>query len=95
MRCCKLLHKTIYNNIPKAIVQYLRQSNITIVGERAVRHTFITRPSRTTKTDKSFFYRGIKMYNSLPQSLKYLEPKKFNKKIKETIRSKFCPDIVP
>ena len=95
MGISKFFHKVIYNNKPIAISQYFKQSMIATDNTRAVRHMFIKRPTKTMKTEKSFFYRGTRIYNSLPQYLKYLDHRKFNKKIKEVIRSKYSSDRVP
>ena len=91
----KLFHKVISNNKPLAYTQYLKQSMISVEGSRKVCQSHIKRGSKTIKTDKPIFYRGIRIYNMLPLTLKILEPKLFNKKIKEYVRNKFSPDKVP
>ena len=68
---------------------------IPIDNSRMVRHNFIERKPKSNKTSSSFFYRVIKHYNSLPIEVKVLEPKVFNKKIKEYIRKIFRPDMIP
>ena len=91
----KLLHKAILKHKPKAITQYIKQSMISVDNCRMVRHNFIQRKPKSNKTSNSFFYRSIKHYNSLPIEVKILEPKVFNKKIKEYIRKIFRPDMIP
>ena len=49
----------------------------------------------TTKTSKSLFYRATSIYNSLPQTIKYLEPKIFNKRNKNVVKNTYSPDRVP
>ena len=71
----KLFHKVILENKLAAYVQYLKQSLIQTEGTRRLRYTYIKRASTTIKTSKSLFYRATKIYNSLPQSIKFLEPK--------------------
>ena len=68
---------------------------IPIDNSRMVRHNFIERKPKSYKTSSSFFYRLSKYYNSLPIEVKVLEPKVFNKKIKEYIRKIFRPDMIP
>ena len=81
--CTKLFHKVIFNSKPLAYTQYVKQSMITIEGSRKVQQTHIKRGSKTMKTDISMFYRGTRIYNTLPFTLGILYPKTFNKKIKE------------
>ena len=79
----------------KAYVQYLKQSLIPIEGTRRVRFTFIARASNTSKTSKSLFYRATSFYNSLPNNIKLLEPKIFNKRIKNIVVNTYSPDRLP
>ena len=67
----------------------------TDLDSRLVRHIFIKRQSKTNKTSNAFFYRAVKIYNTLPLYIKSWEPKKFNKGIKEIIRKGYSPDKVP
>ena len=90
-----MFHKVIYYNKLVAYVQYLKQSLIETEGSRKVRHTFIKRASNTIKTSKSLFYRGTKLYSSLPLSIKSLEPENFNSRIKQLVRTQYSPDKVP
>ena len=92
----KLFHKVILLHKPIDIAQYLRQSMIqTEMDSRFVRQSFLIRQSTTNRTYNSFFYRAIRIYNTLPNTIKGLEPKIFNKRIKEVIRNKYSPDKVP
>ena len=91
-----MFHKVILKQKPIAICQYIKQSMInTDLDSRLVRHTFIKRQSKTNKTSNAFFYRAVKIYNTLPLYIKSWEPKKFNKGIKEIIRKGYSPDKVP
>ena len=92
----KLFHKVILMQKPKAITQYLKQSMIQLeIESRSVRHSFISRQSSTNKTYNSLFYRAVRIYNTLPFHVKCLEPKVFNKSIKDIIRKGYSPDKVP
>ena len=92
----KLFHKVILLHKPRAITQYMRQSMIqSDIDSRSVRHSFITRQSTTNKTYNSLFYRAVQIYNTLPNNIKSLEPKVFNKNIKDIIRKGYSPDKVP
>ena len=95
MGSCKLLHKIILNHKPKALLQYISQGMLLIDNTRRVRNSFIKRASLTDKTGKSFLYRRINIYNLLPNQIKAMEPKKFNKTIKSIIRTNISPDRVP
>ena len=79
----------------KAYTQYLKQSLIQTEGTRRVRHTFIARASNTSKTSKSLFYRATSFYKGLPNNIKLLEPKIFNKHIKSVVMNKYSPDRLP
>ena len=96
MGAVKLFHKVILLHKPKAITQYMKLSMIlTDIDSRSVRHSFISRQSNTNKTYNSLFYRAVQIYNTLPNEIKGLEPKVFNKNIKEIIRKGYSPDRVP
>ena len=90
----KLFHKVILYGKPLAYNQYIKQSLINNEGTRRVRHSYIARNSTTSKTSNSLFYRSVKIYNSLPLTLKHLESKQFNKMVKSVVRKTFSLDRV-
>ena len=85
MGAVKLFHKVILENKPTAIVQYISQSMIYILGTRYVRYSTLARASLNSKMAKSLFHRAINIHKGLPLNIKLLEAKKFNDIIKETI----------
>ena len=91
----KLFHNVILEHKPLALTQYLKQSMINVEGTRMVRNSFLKRNFTSSKTSKSLFHRVIHIYNSLPLNLKHLEPKIFNKRIKEIVRKTYSLDRVP
>ena len=62
---------------------------------RSVWKGSLKRVALSEKTKKSYFHRSLYIYNLLPYNLRIIEPKKFNKLIKEYKRTNFSPDRVP
>ena len=91
----KLIHRIVYDHKPKALTNYISQSMINVDSTRMVRQCSTKRLSKTDKTSKSLMYRGLKIYNMLPNAIKSTPPKKFNKNIKGIIRAQFSPDRIP
>ena len=73
----------------------MKQSMIEVKGTRRVRHSYIKKAFKSTKTSNSLFFRVVKIYNTLPYSIKYKEPKLYDKEIKPIIRKTYSLDKIP
>ena len=92
LQSLKLVHRVASKNQPPALTQYFQHRPE--LG-RAVRKPCVKYKYKTARTKNSFLHRSVYMYNNLPDHLRILNKKQFNKQIKIFIRMNYELKNIP
>ena len=91
----KLIHKPIFEGIPKCLNDKftfsLNRSDIA----RYSRKPMMKIQPRDNKMQQSLLYRAVFLYNKLPDDFRHMNPKSFSKKIYGHILTNFSPFDIP
>ena len=85
----------MFDNLPKAITNliYISHERSVLARSNRVPRMKITTNSEFLK--KSVFHRAVYLYSLLPEKIRMLNPKKFNKNILEYIQYNWEPNNIP
>ena len=81
----KSIHKIVFNNSPNAITQYICFSLHRSELVRSIRKPLVIKPPKSEKARAAFLHRAVYIYNTLPDSIRILNVRKFAEKAKEYI----------
>ena len=89
------IHKIIYNNQPKAMTQFFTFSLTNSQNHRYCRKSIVTENIPSSKGKKSLIFFGNYLYNTLPNNLKFKNPKQLSKYFQKYIGYHFPFDRLP
>ena len=88
------IHKTIFDNQPKAITEFLTYSLSNKQNIRATRKTIVIDDHKSNKAKNSLIYKGNYLYNRLPNEIKNKNPRLMSKYLQKNISDHFPCDRI-
>ena len=91
----KFIHKIIYNDLPKSIMELISFSLTRSDVVRLSRKPFLIKKSKSQFQSQSVLYRAVFLYNNISDTIRYLNPKMFSKSINDYIKQNYPPFEIP